>query len=204
MNRRGHDRPGRAFAGLMLLAWTSCLFLAACRRDMADQRRQKPLSASPLFPDGTSARPLPPHTIARGELREDEHFFSAKVNGQVVDTLPEPVTPALLQRGRERFDIYCAVCHGSAGEGNGIVVQRGFPVPPSLHLDRLRAAPVGHFFEVISNGYGVMAPYASRVKPADRWAIAAYIRALQLSQHAVLADADPAARAKLEAEVPHE
>lgn len=204
MNRGAPDRPWRAFAGTVLLAWAVCSFLPACRRDMADQRRQKPLSASPLFADGTSARPLPPHTIARGELREDEHFFSGKVNGQVVNTLPEPVTATLLQRGRERFEIYCAVCHGSTGEGNGIVVQRGFPVPPSLHLDRLREAPVGHFFEVISNGYGVMAPYASRVRPADRWAIAAYIRALQLSQHAVLADADPAARAKLEAEASHE
>jgi mono/diheme cytochrome c family protein len=167
---------------------------------MADQPHQKPLSANPLFADRASSRPLPPHTVARGDLREDDHFFSGKVNGRLADTFPERITPALLQRGRERYEIYCAVCHGSTGEGNGIVAQRGFPIPPSLHLDRLREAPVGHFFEVISNGYGVMASYASRIKPGDRWAVTAYIRALQLSQHAVPADAELAARTKLETE----
>ena len=175
------------------------LLIVGCRRDMADQAHRRPLETSGFFADGASSRTLPAHTIARGQLREDEHAFTGRVNGQLVTTFPEPVTQVQLERGRERFEIYCAVCHGRTGEGNGVIVQRGFPPPPSLHLDRLREAPVGHFFEVMTNGYGLMYSYASRVEPADRWAIAAYIRALQLSQHAALTDADPSDRAKLEA-----
>ncbi len=175
------------------------LLLAACRRDMADQAHHEPLEASRFFADGAASRPLPAHTVPRGQLREDAHFFTGRIEGQLVTTFPAPVTRAQIERGRERYEIYCAVCHGSTGEGNGMIVQRGFPPPPSLHLDRLRDAPVGHFYEVITNGFGVMYPYASRVEPADRWAIAAYIRALQFSQHAATTDAEPAQRAKLEA-----
>ncbi len=109
-----------------------------------------------------------------------------------------PVTRQSLARGRERFNIYCAVCHGATGDGNGMIVQRGFPQPPSFHDQRLRDAPAGHFVDVITNGYGVMYSYASRVAPEDRWAIAAYIRALQLSQHAASADAEPNAAKQLE------
>jgi mono/diheme cytochrome c family protein len=178
------------------------LLLAACRRDMADQAHHEPLEASPFFADGAASRPIPAHTIARGQLRGDEHYFTGRVGGQLVNTFPAPITRPQLERGRERFEIYCAVCHGRTGEGNGMVVQRGFPVPPSLLIDRLRDAPAGHFFEVITNGYGLMYPYAARVEPADRWAIAAYIRALQLSGHASLADAEPAQRAKLESSSP--
>jgi len=173
------------------------LCLGACRRDMARQPYHRPLDASSVFADGMASRTAPDHTIARGQLREDELFYTGQVGGVAADTFPAPVTREMLERGRERFDIYCAVCHGRTGEGNGMIVRRGFPTPPSFHIDRLRAAPAGHFVEVIHNGYGLMYSYASRVEPADRWAIAAYIRALQLSQHAGLDDAPPAERAKL-------
>lgn len=183
-------------AGTLLVA---VVLLIGCRRDMIDGARYKPLEASGFFTDGGASRPLPEHTLARGELRADEHYFTGRTNGNLVTTFPEPVTRATLERGRERFEIYCAVCHGRVGDGRGMIVQRGFPPPPSLHEQRLKEVPVGHFFEVITNGFGVMYSYANRVEPADRWAIAAYIRALQLSQHARLADAEPGERAKLEA-----
>jgi mono/diheme cytochrome c family protein len=159
---------------------------------MVDQQKIKPLAENGFFADERGSRAPPPHTVARGQLREDEQFFTGKIGNELAATLPMPVTHTMLERGRERFDIYCAVCHGPAGDGNGIIVQRGFPQPPSFHEQRLRDAPVGHFFDVMTNGYGVMYSYASRVTPEDRWAIAAYIRALQLSQHAAPADADPA------------
>lgn len=187
---------GCALGMVVLLA----LSLGACRRDMGHQAYHRPLDASSVFADGRAARPLPDHTIARGQLREDELFFTGHVDGKPVDLFPEPVTPAMIEHGRQRFDIYCAVCHGRTGEGNGMIVRRGFPTPPSFHIDRLRSAPAGHFVEVISNGFGLMYSYASRVEPADRWAIAAYIRALQLSQHAGLADVPTDDRAKLEQE----
>ena len=187
---------GHALRMVALLA----LSVTACRRDMGQQAYHRPLDASSVFADGRAARPLPDHTIARGQLREDELFFTGHVDGKPVDLFPEPVTPAMIERGRQRFDIYCAVCHGRTGEGNGMIVRRGFPTPPSFHIDRLRSAPAGHFVEVINNGFGLMYSYASRVEPADRWAIAAYIRALQLSQHAGLADVSPDDRAKLEQE----
>lgn len=183
-------------AGIAILA----LGFAACRRDMGHQAYHRPLDASSVFADRRASRPLPEHTIARGQLREDELFFTGHVDGKPVDLFPQPVTAQMIERGRERFDIYCSVCHGRTGEGNGMIVRRGFPIPPSFHIDRLRAAPAGHFVEVINNGYGLMYSYASRVEPADRWAIAAYIRALQLSQHAGLADLPAAERAKLEQE----
>jgi len=175
------------------------LSLAGCRRDMADQARYKPLAPSEFYPDGAASRPLPAHTIARGHLNADSHFFGGRVKGELATEFPSPVTKEQLQRGQERFDIYCAPCHGRTGEGQGMIALRGFPPPPSFHQPRLREAPVGHFYEVITNGWGLMYPYAARVEPADRWAIIAYIRALQLSTNARLADADPAERARLEA-----
>jgi cytochrome c553 len=176
--------------------------LPGCRQDMNDQDRFEPLEANDFFPDGAASRPIPAGTVARGQLRHDTAFHTGHTSPtELVNTLPMPLTRELLARGRERFDIYCSVCHGRTGNGTGMIVQRGFPQPPSFHTDRLRDAPLGHFVEVIAHGYGVMYPYASRVDPEDRWAIAAYIRALQLSQHAVLADADADARSRLE-EVP--
>ncbi|MFL6528527.1 MAG: c-type cytochrome [Chthoniobacterales bacterium] len=175
-----------------------CFATAACRRGMVDQQHLKPLAEENFFRDGAGSRVPPPHTVARGQLRDDEQFFTGKIGKELAATMPMPVTRELLERGRERFDIYCAVCHGRTGEANGMIVQRGFPQPPSFHEQRLRDAPVGHFFDVMTNGYGVMYPYASRVTPEDRWAIVAYIRALQLSENATPADADANGAKQLE------
>ena len=164
------------------------LALAACRRDMFNQPRYKTYAEDNFFQDGASARPIPPHTVARGHLDEDEQFHTGKDGGKLVEAFPFPITRQILARGRERFDIYCSVCHARTGDGDGMIVQRGFPSPPSFHIDRLRQAPVGHFFDVMTNGYGVMYSYAARIEPRDRWAIVAYVRALQQSQNARLAD----------------
>lgn len=182
-------------AALLLL----CVALSACRQGMVDQQKVKPLAENAFFADARGSRVPPPHTVARGQLREDEQFYTGKIGNDLAATFPMPVTRQMLTRGQERFDIYCAVCHGATGAGNGMIVQRGFPQPPSFHEQRLRDASVGHFVDVITNGYGVMYSYASRVAPDDRWAIAAYIRALQLSQHATPTDADPIGAKELEA-----
>lgn len=173
--------------------------LAACRRDMFNQPRYKTYAEDPFFHDGASARPLPPHTVSRGNADLDTGFYEGKTeDGKLLEAFPMPVTREMLERGRQRFEIYCSVCHGRTGEGNGMIVQRGFPAPPSYHIERLRNTPPGHLYDVITNGYGVMYSYASRVEPADRWAIAAYIRALQLSHSATLNDAPPEERATLQ------
>lgn len=172
---------------------------AACRPDMNNQPKAKPLSQNDFFSNGTSAQQPPPYTVAFGEPRDNVPFYTGLTNGTYITQLPMKLTPQLLNRGRERFDAMCAECHDRTGSGNGMVIQRGFPQPPSFHVDRLRKAPLGHFYDVITNGYGVMYPYAARVEPEDRWAIAAYIRALQLSHDARPSDVDPAERAKLEA-----
>jgi mono/diheme cytochrome c family protein len=154
-----------------LIFLLALLWLGGCEklmRDMYDQPRYKPLAASPLFPDGSSARPDVPGTVPTASKSE----------------APPARTLALFKRGRERFDIYCAPCHSPVGDGDGIVARRGFPRPPSYHIDRLREAPDRHLYDVITQGYGVMHSYAASVPPEDRWAIVAYIRALQLSQHA--------------------
>ena len=176
------------------------LLLAACRQDMHDQPRFEPFEHTSFYADGRSARPQLPGTVARGQLRADTHFYTGKVNGEPAKTFPFPVTREVLKRGRERFDIFCSACHGPAGNGDGIVVQRGFRKPPSLHDDRLRKAPPGHFFDVITNGLGSMYDQADRIAPRDRWAIAAHIRVLQLSQNARLEDVPPEERGKLLAE----
>jgi mono/diheme cytochrome c family protein len=165
---------------------------------MYNQPKAKPYSENEFFRDGTSSRPIPPDTVQRGEEHEDEALSTGLTNGILVAQLPLQLTAELLQRGRERYDIHCAVCHGATGEGNGEVVQRGFPAPPSYHLDRLRTAPIGHFYDVITNGYGVMYSYAARLQPNDRWAIAAYIRALQLSQNAKVSELSPNEKQRLE------
>ncbi len=161
------------------------------------QPKYKPLDPSNFFPDGRSERPPVPGTVARGHLDIDELRYTGKVNGVPADEFPFPITRQDLERGRERYNIYCSPCHDYTGSGHGLVVQRGFPAPPSYHIDRLRQAPVGHFFDVMTNGFGTMFSYASRVSPDDRWRIAAYIRALQLSQHATLDSVPPDQRAKL-------
>jgi mono/diheme cytochrome c family protein len=162
--------------------------LAGCRQDMHDQPKYRPLRESDFYADRRSARPLVEGTVARGDLQQDTYYYTGKVNGQPGNELPMPVTKELLDRGEERYNIYCSPCHSKLGDGNGMIVQRGFKAPPSYHTDRLRQAPVGHFFDVMSNGFGAMSEYKSQVPVADRWAIAAYIRALQLSQNASRAD----------------
>jgi hypothetical protein len=155
---------------------------------MRNQPRHDPLDESPFFADGRSARPLVKGTVARGHLRINTHFYTGKSKGELVDTFPFPITREILERGQERYNIFCAPCHDRVGTGDGVIVQRGFRRPSSFHIDRLRGAPVGHFFDVITNGFGTMYDYASRIQPKDRWAIVAYIRALQLSQQATIAE----------------
>jgi len=185
-----------ASLAIALLATAS----TGCRRDMFDQPFAKPLEKSDFFADNQMAsRPLVPQTIARGHLNEDEAFFHGKIGTNLVETFPFPITREVLSRGRERYDIACAPCHGRSGDGQGMIVQRGYPAPPSYHIDRLRQVPVGYFFDVMTRGYGIMYSYAVRVEPEDRWAIAAYIRALQFSQNAPLTALSPGERAQLEA-----
>jgi mono/diheme cytochrome c family protein len=172
--------------------------VSACRQDMHDAPRYDPLEASAVFPKGSSAQPLIAGTVPRGFLNEDEALYTGKSNGQDVDTFPFPIKAEDLDRGQERFNIYCSPCHGRTGEGNGIVVQRGFRQPPSYHIDRLRTAPVGHFFDVMTNGFGAMQDYRAQVTYDDRWRIVAYIRALQLSQNATPADVPADELRKLE------
>jgi mono/diheme cytochrome c family protein len=175
------------------------LLVSACRQQMAEQPSYRPYQPSGLFADGASARPQLADTVARGQLRDDTLLFTGKDSGgQDATEFPFPITRAVLDRGRQRFEIYCTPCHGYTGDGDGLVVQRGFTGPPSYHSERLRQAPVGHFFDVVTNGLGSMPSYATQVTVPDRWAIVAYIRALQLSQAAPLADVPPEARAQLE------
>ncbi len=174
------------------------VLLPACRQDMHDMPRYEPLEASDFFADGQSARPLIEGTVARGQLLEDEHLYTGRINGRLAETFPFPITGAILERGRERFNIYCAPCHSRLGEGSGMIVHRGFQRPPSFHTDRLRDAPAGHFFDVITHGFGAMYSYAYRVVPRDRWAITAYIRVLQLSQNATLSDVPQEVRSQMQ------
>jgi mono/diheme cytochrome c family protein len=171
------------------------LVISGCRQDMHDQPKYKPLRAARFFRDGSSARPLVEGTVARGTLREDEAFFTGKVGAALVKELPFPVDQQVLDRGQERYNIYCTPCHDATGSGRGMVVQRGYRQPPSLHDERLRNAEAGHFFDVMTNGFGAMPDYRTVISPRDRWTIVAYIRALQLSQRAAPSDVpggDPA------------
>ncbi|MGE0682669.1 MAG: cytochrome c [Candidatus Binatia bacterium] len=175
-----------------------CIVLTlGCRQDMHDQPKFKTYRADPFFADGRSARPLVAGTVARGNLQADEHLYQGKENGGPAKNFPFPITEQVLLRGQERFNIYCSPCHSQLGDGQGMIVQRGLKQPPSFHIERLREAPVGYFFTVITSGFGVMYDYSDRVAPEDRWAIIAYIRALQLSQHATLQDVPAEERQKL-------
>jgi mono/diheme cytochrome c family protein len=172
--------------------------LAGCRQDMHDSPRYEPLEASSFFPDGHSARPVVSNTVARGQLREDEHLYTGKIAGQLTTDFPMPVTSDVMARGQERFDVFCAPCHGRTGDGNGMIVQRGFRKPPSYYEDRLVNAPVGYLYDVMTNGFGAMQDYAAQVPVADRWAIAAYIRALQLSRRGTMNEVPTERREELE------
>lgn len=187
----------RRYAGL--LALPGILMLAGCHTDMWVQPKTASQQEAEFFADNSSVRPLVEHTVARGMLREDDKFFTGAENNKWVTeipNMPKPGSPDLekfIKRGQERYNIYCTPCHGRVGDGKGMIWQRGFApniTVPTYHTDRLRKMPVGHFYDVITNGYGRMFSYAARVEPQDRWAIAAYIRVLQLSQHADQADAD--------------
>ena len=175
-----------------------CVIVSGCRQDMHDQPKYIPLRQSAFFNDARSARPVVEGTIARGQLRDDELLYSGKVNGADAAMFPMPIDAVVMARGQQRFNIYCAPCHGRTGQGDGMVVRRGYRRPPSLHQDRLRNAPAGHFFDVMTNGFGAMPDYAAQIRAEDRWAIIAYIRALQLSEHASLADVPAADRSRLQ------
>ena len=184
-----------------LLACGLALAMSACRQDMHDQPKYRPLRGSELFADKRSARPLVEGTVARGTLREDTAFFTGKTAAGFVTELPVPLNPELLARGRSQFQVFCTPCHGQTGRGDGMIVQRGFKAPSSYHVDRLRQMPVGYFYDVITIGFGAMSDYAAQVPPKDRWAIAAYIKTLQLSQYAPASDVPEDKRAELEKSV---
>ncbi len=174
---------------------------AGCKQKMSYQPRYDPLERSETFTDRSSARPLVAGTVARGFLRDDpEVFLGRKENGDYVTTFPFPVTEEVLKRGQERFTIYCTMCHGFSGYGNGMIVQRGFSPPPSFHDPETREKSVGYYYAVITNGYGAMPGHAHQIPVSDRWAIVAYVRALQLSQNARLEDVPADQRRQLDAQ----
>lgn len=204
MRRRGQAARIVALArawGVVCLGAIS-LLTAGCRLDMHIQPKYLPCQPTTFFDDGRSERQPVAGTVARGQLRLDELLYTGKENGVLSNRFPFPITPADLERGRERYNIYCSPCHDYTGRGRGMIVQRGFPQPPSYHIDRLRNAPVGHFFDVITHGLGNMYSYAARVEPEDRWRIAAYICALQLAENAKLTDVPEPEQDKLRGENP--
>jgi mono/diheme cytochrome c family protein len=174
--------------------------VGACRQDMHDAPRFTALQQNTFYADQRSARPLIEGTVARGQLRDNDVFYTGMTAPNApVERIPLAVTRETIERGRNRFNVYCTPCHGHSGEGNGMIVQRGYKAPPSLHDPRLRAAAAGYFYDVMTRGFGQMPDYTAQIAPADRWAVVAYIRALQLSQHATLGDVPDADRGKLEA-----
>jgi mono/diheme cytochrome c family protein len=189
------SRSRAAIGGVLL----GIVALAGCRRDMQDQPKYKPLAESQFFADHRSARPQVEGTVARGHLRIDEARYTGKVSNNDIDYFPIPIARADIERGRQRFDIYCSPCHSRLGDGLGMVVRRGYRQPPSYYSPKLVNAPVGHFFDVMTNGFGGMPSYASRVAPDDRWRIAAYIRALQLSMSGKSSDVPSDQQADLNA-----
>jgi mono/diheme cytochrome c family protein len=205
------SRPQRVFSISRLVRYGGLglllLLLTACHQDMYDQPKLQTYDPSSFFADGRASRPVVPGTVAVGQVQTDEYLYTGFVDGAEGEVMPFPVTKDLLLRGQEQYTIYCAVCHGQAGFGRSMVAQRGGIVPANFHQERLREATLGHFFNVISNGvyrgdpendgYQSMYGYASRIRAEDRWAIAAYIRALQLSQNATIDDVPPEQRAQL-------
>ena len=187
-------RPNWKFGAVLLAAAA----LVGCRQDMHDQPKYIPLRPSEFFDDGRSERPLIDGTVARGHLNDDTAYYTGKgPDGKPVDTFPFAVTKEIVERGQQRFNVYCAPCHDRTGSGEGMIVKRGYAKPPSYHIDRLRQAPDGHFYDVITSGFGAMPDYAAQIPPRDRWAIVAYIRALQLSQNATVNDVPAGQRANL-------
>ncbi|MBA4106529.1 MAG: quinol:cytochrome C oxidoreductase [Pirellula sp.] len=191
---RCHATWSPAIAALALIA------LVGCHRDMYDQPRLEPLEKNTFFDDGRASRPLVEGVVEYGAIPPDSVILTGKVNGQLTDELPPEfkLDAALLKRGEQRFNVFCSNCHGLSGDGDGMIVLRGYRKPPTYHSERLRGTPIGHFFDVATNGFGVMPSYASQIPVEDRWAIAAYIRALQLTQYAKLDDLPEAERQQLE------
>ena len=174
------------------------VFTTACRQDMHDQPKYIPLRPTDFFGDGRSERPIIEGTVARGHLNDDAALYTGKgPDGKFLDSFPYPVTKEVVLRGQQRFNIYCTPCHDRNGNGLGMVVRRGFRHPPSYHIDRLRQVPHGYIFDVITNGFGAMPEYSTQITPADRWAVVAYVRALQMSQQGTINDVPPEARAQL-------
>lgn len=189
-------RNNWTLGSVVLLALVSTM---ACRQDMHDQPKYIPLRPSEFFPDGRSARPLIEGTVARGQLDADTLLYTGKgPDGQFSNDFPFQVTKEVLERGQQRFNIYCSPCHDRLGTGDGKIVRRGYRHPPSYHIDRLRKVPNGYLYDVITNGFGAMPDYAAQVQPVDRWAIVAYIRALQLSENAPVSDVPADARGQLD------
>jgi mono/diheme cytochrome c family protein len=168
--------------------------LAGCRQDMQDQPKFFPQRGTDFYADGRSARPQVENTVARGQLREDAYFYTGMQGGKEGDGMPFPVTMEVLERGQERYNVYCTPCHSRVGNGAGMIVQRGYRPAGNFHTQRLLAAPLGHFFHVMTNGYGAMPDYSAQLSPQDRWAVVAYIKALQLSQAAKPGDAPAGAQ----------
>jgi mono/diheme cytochrome c family protein len=186
---------------MLLMVCAAGLALAGCRQDMHDQPKFKPLGETQFYADKRESRPLLANTVSRGDLHDgDPEFYTGKTGKDGkddVEVFPITVNEELIERGHQRFDVFCSPCHGRLGNGLGMIVRRGFKQPPSYHIERLRTAPVGHFFDVITNGYGAMYNYSAQITPRDRWAIVSYIRALQYSQNVKVADLSAADRAKL-------
>ncbi len=171
---------------------------SACRQDMQDQPKYIPLRPSEFFADGRSERPLIPGTVARGHLDDDAAYYTGKgADGKFLDAFPFAVDKTVIERGQNRYNIYCTPCHDRLGNGDGMIVRRGYRHPPSYHIDRLRQAPNGYIFDVITNGFGAMPDYAAQIPVRDRWAIVAYVRALQLSENASVNDVPADGRAQL-------
>ena len=184
---------------LMMLTSAAIFAIAGCRQQMADQPHQRPLEPSNFFDDGMASRPVEPGTVARAGKEQDGLRFQSKVDGKLVDTFPFEVTMEVLARGQERYEIFCSPCHDRLGTGQGMIVRRGFTPARSFHDPRLRDAPAGHFFEVMTQGFGQMPSYANQLSEQDRWAVIAYIRALQFSRNARLDQLPPEDRAKMKA-----
>lgn len=195
---RGGARVGPATAALTGLALCAAL-LGGCRQDMHDQPKYQPFERNDFFPQQRASRPIIPETVARGHLDEDVAVHLGEVDGALVAESPFAIDRAMLARGRERYDIFCSPCHDRAGTGNGMIVQRGYKRATSFHEERLRQVPDGYIFQAITNGFGVMPSYAAQIPVEDRWAIVAYVRALQLSQSATVSDLSAADLARLRA-----
>lgn len=187
----------RRRSGLRILA-VLVLSGIGCRSEMYDQPRYDTFEPSAFFSDGLSARPLVAGTVPRGWARTDEHLYHGREDGELSTTFPFVIDEAILERGRDQYTVFCAPCHGGLGDGQGMIVQRGMPKPPSLHEPRLREVPVGHLYDVINRGFGAMYSYSHRIKPHDRWAVVAYIKALQLSQNAPIDSLDESDRQQVE------